>query len=60
MYGANEKYVAIPTVGESTLQYGGKMLCEHRSRKACFLIYSLLKVKGNEVMMYCCWTCVKV
>lgn len=31
MYGVNEKYVATPIVGESTLQCGEKVLHEHRS-----------------------------
>jgi len=35
MHGVNEKYVVIPAVGESTLQYGEKMLYEHGSSEAC-------------------------
>jgi hypothetical protein len=34
MYGVNEKYVATPIVGESTLQCGEKVLHEHRSLEA--------------------------
>jgi len=36
MYGVNEKYVAIPSVGESTLQYREKMLYEHGSSEVCW------------------------
>jgi len=36
MYGVNEKYVAIPSVGESTLQYGEIMLYKCGSSEACW------------------------
>jgi len=33
--GVNEKYVTIPSMGESTLQYEEKMLYEHGSSEVC-------------------------
>jgi hypothetical protein len=35
MYGVNEKYVALPSVGESTLHYGEKVLYERGSSEVC-------------------------